>query len=218
MSKTYIIGVAGGSGSGKTTVARNVLEGVGPENVTYIQQDSYYYDLSHLPFDVRNKLNFDHPDAIDNNLLIEHLEKLKRGEPIEKPVYDFKTHTRRIVPEFVSARKVILVEGILILAHEKLRNMMDVKIFVDTASDLRILRRIKRDVLERGRTIESVMEQYLTTIRPMHEQFVAPSKKYADIVILEGGENEVAIDMVITKLKSLISIGTSDLVHPITEK
>ncbi|MFN8673947.1 MAG: uridine kinase [Candidatus Sericytochromatia bacterium] len=204
MGKVYVIGVAGGTGSGKSTIARKVVEVVGPENVSYIQQDSYYFDLHHLPPDVREKLNYDHLDAIDNELLVKHLKQLKVGKSIKKPIYDFKTHTRSDKTEALPARKVILVEGILVLAHEELRNMMDIKIFVDTASDLRLIRRIKRDVIERGRSLEMVIEQYLNTVRVMHEKFVEPCKKNADLIIPEGGHNEVAMDMLITKIRSIL--------------
>ncbi len=219
MGKIYVIGVAGGTGSGKSTIARNVVEVVGPGNVTYIQQDSYYYDLHHLPFEIRSKLNYDHLDAIDNELLIKHLEHLKQGKQIKKPIYDFKTHSRMPQTESTPSRKVILVEGILVLAHEKLREMMDIKIFVDTDSDIRLIRRITRDVVERGRALESVVDQYLTTVRPMHELFVEPCKKYADLIIPEGGHNEVAMDMLITKIKSLAgkSGGTGPLNLPLGE-
>ncbi|MBC7472972.1 MAG: uridine kinase [Candidatus Sericytochromatia bacterium] len=203
MSKIYVIGVAGGTGSGKSTIARNVVEVVGHANVTYIQQDSYYYDMHHLPIEVRSKLNYDHLDAIDNDLLIKHLEQLKHGKSIKKPIYDFKTHSRSPLTEQVPARKVILIEGILVLAHEKLREMMDIKIFVDTDADIRLIRRISRDVTERGRSLESVVDQYMDTVRPMHERFVEPCKKNADLIIPEGGHNEVAMDMLITKIKSL---------------
>lgn len=204
MGKAYVIGVAGGTGSGKSTIARKVVEVVGPENVSYIQQDSYYYDLHHLPPEVRAKLNYDHLDAIDNELLIKHLQSLKMGKSIKKPIYDFKTHTRKDQVEIVPARKVILLEGILVLAHEKIRDMMDVKIFVDTDADIRLIRRLTRDVLERGRSLESVVEQYLDTVRVMHEKFVEPCKKNADLIIPEGGHNEAAMDMLITKIKSII--------------
>lgn len=203
MEKIYVIGVAGGTGSGKSTIARNVVEVVGHANVTYIQQDSYYYDMHHLPFEVRSKLNYDHLDAIDNELLIKHLDQLRHGKSIKKPIYDFKTHSRSQITEHVPAKKVILIEGILVLAHEKLREMMDIKIFVDTDADIRLIRRISRDVSERGRTLESVVDQYIHTVRPMHEKFVEPCKKYADLIIPEGGHNEVAMDMLITKIKSL---------------
>jgi uridine kinase len=212
MGKIYVIGVAGGTGSGKSTIARNVLQVVGPENVTYLQQDSYYYDLHHLPLEVRSKLNYDHLDSIDNDLLIKHLEHLKQGKGIKKPIYDFKTHSRLSQTESVPSRKVILVEGILVLAHEKLREMMDIKIFVDTDADIRLIRRITRDVGERGRSLESVVEQYLNTVRPMHEQFVEPGRRYADLIIPEGGHNEVAMDMLITKVKSLAERSLSSAV------
>ncbi|MEK7434170.1 MAG: uridine kinase [Cyanobacteriota bacterium] len=204
MGKVYVIGVAGGTGSGKSTIARKVVEVVGPENVSYIQQDSYYYDLHHLPTDVRDKLNYDHLDSIDNDLLIKHLNLLKAGKSVKKPIYDFKTHSRSPHTEHLPARKVILVEGILVLAHEKLKDMMDIKIFVDTDADIRLIRRISRDVIERGRPLESVVDQYLTTVRVMHEKFVEPGKKVADLIIPEGGHNEVAMDMLITKIKSIL--------------
>ena len=204
MGKAYVIGVAGGTGSGKSTIARKVVEVVGPENVSYIQQDSYYYDLHHLPPEVRAKLNYDHLDAIDNELLIKHLQSLKQGKSIKKPIYDFKTHTRKDQVEVVPARKVILLEGILVLAHEKIRDMMDIKIFVDTDADIRLIRRLTRDVLERGRSLESVVEQYLDTVRVMHDKFVEPCKKNADLIIPEGGHNEAAMDMLITKIKSIV--------------
>lgn len=214
MNKPYVIGVCGGSGSGKSTIARNVLEVVGPENVAYIQQDSYYYDLHHLPAEVRAKLNYDHLDAIDNDLLIKHIESLKNGKSIKKPIYDFKTHSRLTQTEHVPARKIILLEGILVLAHKSLRHMMDIKIFVETASDIRLIRRITRDVIERGRNLESVVEQYLNTVRPMHEKFVEPCKKHADLIIPEGGHNEVAMDMLITKIKALVD---KPLINPQVE-
>jgi len=203
MKKIYIIGVTGGTGSGKSTIARNVLEVVGPGNVAYIQQDSYYYDLHHLPFEIRNKLNYDHLEAFDNELLIKHLKQLKKGESIQKPIYDFKTHSRKTETEMVPARKIILVEGILVLAHQELRDMMDIKVFVDTDHDIRLIRRLTRDVIERGRTLESVVEQYMSTVRPMHHQFVEPCKRFADIIIPEGGHNEVAMDMLTTKIQTL---------------
>lgn len=204
MKKIYFIGVAGGSGSGKSTVARNVLEAVGPEDVTYIQQDSYYRDLKHLPSDVRMQLNFDHPDAFDQHLFLQHLQALQQGQDIAKPLYDFKSFTR-IGSETVAPRKVILVEGILVLAQEELRNLLDIKIYVDTDADLRIIRRIKRDVIERGRSLEYVIHQYLDTVRPMHQQFIEPNKRFADIVIPEGGNNQVAMDMLITKIQSVLA-------------
>ncbi|PIQ26423.1 uridine kinase [bacterium (Candidatus Blackallbacteria) CG17_big_fil_post_rev_8_21_14_2_50_48_46] len=204
MDNIHFIGVAGGSGSGKSTVARKVLEAVGPEEVSYIQQDSYYKDLSHLPADVRMQLNFDHPEAFDNQLLLEHLNTIRHRESIEKPIYDFKSFTR-VGFERVEPRKVILVEGILVLGYQEIRDMLGIKIFVDTDSDLRIIRRIRRDVLERGRSLEFVLNQYLETVRPMHQQFIEPTKRFADIIIPEGGNNLVAMDMLITKIQALLS-------------
>lgn len=202
MERVNFIGVTGGSGSGKSTVAKHVIETVGPERVTYMQQDSYYKDLGHLPEDVRRKLNFDHPDAFDSELFYEHLCCLKRGESIEQPRYDFKTFTR-IGSHTMQARKVILVEGILVLAEEQLRQMLDIKIFVDTDPDIRIIRRLRRDVLERGRSLEYVLTQYVETVRPMHQQFIEPTRRFADIVIPEG-VNRVAMDMLITKVRALL--------------
>jgi uridine kinase len=204
MDNIHFIGVAGGSGSGKSTVARNVLEAVGAEDVTYIQQDSYYKDLSHLPSDVRMQLNFDHPDAFDNTLFLQHLDAIRRNEPVEKPLYDFKSFAR-IGFEKIEPRKVILVEGILVLGYQEIRDMLGIKIFVDTDSDLRIIRRIRRDVLERGRSLEYVLDQYIGTVRPMHQQFIEPTKRFADIIIPEGGNNLVAMDMLITKIQALLS-------------
>ena len=204
MKHTHFIGVTGGSGSGKSTVARNVLESVGPEDVTYVQQDSYYKDLSHLPTDVRMQLNFDHPEAFDNTLFFQHLQALQQGQTVEKPVYDFKSFTR-VGFETVEPRKVILVEGILVLGWPEIREQLDIKIFVDTDSDLRMIRRIRRDVLERGRSLEFVLKQYLETVRPMHQQFIEPTKRFADIIIPEGGNNLVAMDMLITKIQALLN-------------
>lgn len=203
MKQVHFIGVTGGSGSGKSTVARTVLEKVGPEQVTYIQQDSYYKDLSHLPLEVRAQLNFDHPDAFDNTLFEEHLIALKSGQTVELPLYDFKSYTR-IGSQTIVPRPVILVEGILILAEEAIRKLMNIKIFVDTDPDIRIIRRLRRDVLERGRSLERVLNQYVETVRPMHQQFIEPTRRFADIVIPEGGSNRVAMDMLITKVRALI--------------
>lgn len=203
MKKVNFIGVAGGSSSGKSTVARNVLETVGPERVTYVQQDAYYKDLSHLPLEMRVKLNFDHPDAFDNELLLEHLSLLQAGQSVEQPVYDFKTFTR-MGTKTIHAFTVILVEGILVLSDSRLRDMMDIKIFVDTDPDIRIIRRIQRDVLERGRSLDFVLHQYLETVRPMHQQFIDPTRRFADIVIPEGGSNQVAMDMLITKVHAIL--------------
>ncbi|MEZ0370338.1 MAG: uridine kinase [Candidatus Sericytochromatia bacterium] len=203
MENVHFIGVTGGSGSGKSTVARNVLEKVGPEQVTYIQQDSYYKDLSHLPMDVRSQLNFDHPDAFDNALFAEHLGQLKQGLNVELPLYDFKSYTR-IGSRTIVPRPVILVEGILVLAEEAIRKLLNIKIYVDTDPDIRIIRRLRRDVLERGRGLEHVLNQYVETVRPMHQQYIEPTRRFADIVIPEGGSNKVAMDMLITKVQALL--------------
>lgn len=202
--KPIIIGVAGGTGSGKTTVSVAILERVGREQITYIQHDSYYKDLSPLPLEERHKINFDHPDALDTNLLVEHLKRLQAGSLIEVPIYDFTTHTRKRETRRVEPRAVTLVEGILIFADKALRELMDVKIFVDTDADIRFLRRLQRDITERGRTLESVIRQYLETVRPMHLEFVEPSKRYADIIIPEGGFNVTAIEMIAAKVQSMI--------------
>ena len=200
-----IIGVAGGTGSGKTTVAQEVLVRAGTNKITFIQHDAYYRDLSHLPPAERARQNFDHPDALENTLLIAHLKALKEGRPVEVPVYDFTTHTRTDETVRVEPHRVILLEGILIFADADLRSLMDVKIYVDTDSDIRFIRRLQRDIAERGRTMASVIHQYLGTVRPMHEEFVEPSKRYADVIIPEGGFNEVAMDMVAARIKSLLA-------------
>lgn len=202
--KPITLGVCGGTGSGKTTVARRILERVGAHLVAHLPHDAYYKEAGHLPPDQRARLNFDHPDALDNDLLIEHLKELQAGRAADIPVYDFKTHNRRPEKLRVEPQPVILVEGILIFADKRLRNLMDVKIYVDTDADLRLLRRLQRDIEERGRSISSIIDQYLSTVRPMHLEFVEPSKRYADVIIPEGGFNEVAIDMVASRLRALI--------------
>ncbi|HHE72510.1 MAG TPA: uridine kinase [Chloroflexi bacterium] len=201
---SVIIGVAGGTGSGKTTVARRILERVGAEHIAYIPHDAYYRDLRHLPFEERVRVNFDHPDSLETSLLIEHLKKLRRGEPVEVPIYDFTTHTRTQRTRRVEPAPIILVEGILIFVEPALRELFDVKLFVDTDPDIRFIRRLQRDVRERGRTVDSVIEQYLRTVRPMHLEFVEPSKRHADVIIPEGGFNEVAIEMVAARIRGLL--------------
>jgi len=204
MKRPVIIGVAGGSGSGKTTVVRNVcdrLEGC----VAVIEQDAYYKDQSHLPMEERKKTNYDHPLAFDNDLLISHLQQLLHRKPIEKPVYDYTQHTRSRETVTVQPKDVIILEGILILEDEKLRSLMDIKVFVDTDADIRILRRIERDVKSRGRSLDSVIRQYLETVRPMHQQFVEPSKRYADLIIPEGGYNQVAVDLLVNQIRTILS-------------
>ncbi len=199
-----IIGVAGGTGSGKSTVARAILNRAGTSQISLIQHDAYYKDLGDLPLAQRAIRNFDHPDALDNNLLITHLQDLKTGQSIQMPIYDFTTHTRTGKTQRVEPNRVILLEGILIFADKVLRSLMDVKIFVDTQADIRFIRRLQRDIAERGRTMESVVHQYLATVRPMHEQFVEPSKRYSDIIIPEGGHNEVAMDLIAARIKALL--------------
>ncbi|MCS6817000.1 MAG: uridine kinase [Blastocatellia bacterium] len=203
--RVLIIGICGGTGSGKTTVAQKILEAVGADRVVYLQQDAYYKDLSHLPLEERHRLNFDHPDAIDTDLLLQHIEELRAGRAIEQPIYDFTTHTRRPETRRIEPRPIILVEGILVFENPRLRALMDLKIFVDTADDIRFIRRLLRDISERGRTVESVIRQYLETVRPMHLEFVEPSKRYADIIIPEGGYNIVGIDLIIEKIKAYLS-------------
>ncbi|GAB4559221.1 MAG: uridine kinase [Anaerolineae bacterium] len=204
-ARPITIGVAGGTGSGKTTVAHAILERVGRQRIAYLQHDAYYHDVSHLPPEERARLNYVHPDALDSELLARHIRELQAWQPVEVPIYDFTTHTRRPETRRVSPKPVILVEGILIFAEPIIRELLDIKIYVDTDADLRFIRRLQRDISERGRTMESVIEQYLTTVRPMHLEFVEPSKRYADIIIPEGGFNEVALDMVVARIHSLLS-------------
>lgn len=198
------IGVAGGTGSGKTTVSRLIRERVGMEYIAFVQHDSYYRDASHLPPEERVKINFDHPDSLDTPLLMEDLQMLQAGYPISIPCYDFTTHTRLATTQPVEPRPIILVEGILIFAEPILRSMFDVKIFVDTEGDIRFIRRLRRDLEERERTVHSVIEQWLSTVKPMHEEFVEPSKRYSDIIIPRGGKNQVALDMVVSRIESLL--------------
>ncbi len=199
-----VIGIAGGTGSGKTTVANAILERVGKHIVSYLPHDAYYKDLSSLPSPQRAEINFDHPNSLDTDLMIRHVEHLKAGKEVELPIYDFTNHTRTAKTIHVDACPVILVEGILIFVEPRLRELFDVKLFVDTDPDIRLIRRIERDISERGRTIESVLHQYQRTVRPMHLEFVEPSKRYADIIIPEGGFNEVALDMVIARIELLL--------------
>jgi uridine kinase len=201
-----VIGVAGGTGSGKTTVAQAILTQAGTDQISLIQHDAYYRDLSDLPAAQRAMRNFDHPDALDNDLLIQHLQALKVGQAIEMPVYDFTTHSRTDQTQRLGPNPIILLEGILIFADEALRQLLDVKIYVDTDADIRFIRRLRRDIAERGRTMDSVIRQYLATVRPMHQQFVEPSKRYADIVIPEGGFNQVAIEMIAARISALLDV------------
>lgn len=201
-----IIGICGGTGSGKTTVARRILENVNEDYVVYLPQDSYYRNLGDMPLTLRRHINFDHPDALDNDLFANHLRALRAGEAIEMPVYDYTIHTRKAETKAVTAKPIVIVEGILIFGDARLREAMDVKIFVETADDLRFIRRLKRDITERGRSVDSVINQYLETVRPMHQQFVEPSKRYADVIIPEGGYNEVGIDLITGKIHAQIEI------------
>lgn len=198
-----IIGIAGGTGSGKSTLAQNI-EKEFKNNITMLSHDYYYKNNSHLPFEERKKLNYDHPDAFETDLLIKHLTKLKNGEAIERPSYSFVEHLREKETYKVVPKEVIIIEGILLFENKTLRDMMDIKIFVDADADIRFIRRLLRDVQERGRTLDSVVEQYCTTVKPMHEQFVEPSKKYADIIVPEGGYNQVALNMIVEKVRSII--------------
>lgn len=203
--RPIIIGVTGGSGSGKTSVSRAILNHFPEHSIMMLEHDSYYKDQSHLEFEERLKTNYDHPFAFDTDLLIEHLEVLLNYETIEKPVYDYVHHTRSEETVIQEPRDVIILEGILILEDERLRNMMDIKVYVDTDDDIRIIRRIKRDMEERGRTLDSVIDQYLTVVKPMYHQFIEPTKRYADVVVPEGGENHVAIDLINTKVSSILA-------------
>ena len=200
-----IIGICGGTGSGKTTVANRILQSVSASEVVFLQQDSYYRNLSDLPLDYRHIANFDHPDAIDNDLLVNHIRRLKSGEAIELPLYDFRTHTRMSETRTVQPKPIVIVEGILIYADPRLLEQMDIKVFVDTPDDIRFIRRLRRDVAERGRTVESVIEQDLATVRPMHMQFVEPSQRHADVIIPEGGHNLVSIDLLSGKIRERLA-------------
>ncbi|HLJ42343.1 MAG TPA: uridine kinase [Candidatus Acidoferrales bacterium] len=204
-SSAFVIGICGGTGSGKTTITNRLSRVLADSGVLVLQQDHYYKDLSHLPLEERSQHNFDHPNALDTELFIEHVKKLKDRKSIERPVYDFTQHRRVQETARLESQPAILVEGILIFENDALRNLMDIKIFVDTDADLRFIRRLVRDIRDRGRTLESVVEQYQKTVRPMHLEFVEPSKRYADIIIPEGGHNEVGIDLVLQKVRSLIS-------------
>ncbi len=204
-SSAFVIGICGGTGSGKTTITNRLSRELADSGVLVLQQDHYYKDLSHLSLEERSQRNFDHPNALDTELFIEHVRQLKGGKSIERPVYDFTQHRRVQETARLQSQPAILVEGILIFENEALRNLMDIKIFVDTDADLRFIRRLVRDMRDRGRTLESVVEQYQKTVRPMHLEFVEPSKRYADIIIPEGGHNEVGIDLVLQKVRSLIS-------------
>jgi uridine kinase len=205
MSKSPVtLAVAGGTGSGKTTIANEIVKRVGADRIAYLQHDSYYFDLGRLPLDTRDLPNFDHPDALETDLMIEHLQALKADRAVDVPLYDFTTHSRTSRTRHVEPRPVILVEGLLIFVEARLRELFDVKLFVDTDNDLRFIRRLRRDIAERARSMESVIDQYLSTVRPMHLEFVEPSKRYADVIIPEGGFNTVALDMVVARIEGML--------------
>ena len=204
MEKPILIGITGGTGSGKSTIAEALYSNFSKDRITMIQQDMYYKDQSHLSMEERVKTNYDHPMAFDNDLLVEHLQKLIKGEAIEKPRYDFTIHNRAKDTTTVEPREIIIVEGILILEDERIRDLLDIKVYVDTDADIRILRRLVRDIDERGRTVESVIDQYLKMVRPMHMEFTEPTKRYADIIIPEGGHNYVAIDILMAKIRDIL--------------
>jgi uridine kinase len=200
-----IVGIAGGTGSGKTTVARAIYDRVGPDRIEWISHDSYYRNFEGLNAEERHHINFDHPDSLETELLARHLDVLCKGSAVEVPIYDFTTHSRKADTKRAEPRKVIIVEGILVLGEPELRKRIDIKLFVDTPPDIRFVRRLMRDIKTRGRSVESVIEQYVTTVRPMHEEFVEPSKRHADLIIPEGGENLVAIDAIISRVEHLLS-------------
>jgi uridine kinase len=200
---SFVIGVAGGSGSGKTTVVRRIVDSLGPESVTLLDHDRYYRDRNDLRLEERAALNYDHPDSLETDLLVHHVRELKAGRPVQVPRYDFTRHARLSEQDTFQPRRALIVEGILIFTDPKLRDLMDIKVFVDTDSDTRFIRRLQRDVAERGRTMESVVDQYQNTVKPMHLEFVEPSKRYADVIIPLGGHNTVAVDLLLTMLRSV---------------
>ena len=199
--KPLIIGIAGGTGSGKTTVARKIADALPNSSVAFLDMDGYYRNFAHLPMDERRKINWDHPETFDLELFASHLERLARGESVEKPVYDFATHVRSPRTERITSADVVVVDGILLFADERIRALFDVKVFVDADPDIRLVRRIQRDMSERDRPLEEILQQYLTTVRPMHQQFVEPGKRYADIIVPRGGQNAVAIEMILTTIQ-----------------
>ena len=200
-----IIGICGGTGSGKTTIARAIVGAIGAERVILVEQDSYYRNLADMPLDERHQANFDHPDSIDSDLLFNHLRRLKNGDAIEMPVYDFKTHTRNNETAHIEPKQVVIVEGILIFAEPRIAGLLDVKVFVDTPDDIRFIRRLKRDINERGRTMESVIAQYYRTVRPMHHEFVEPSKRIADVIIPEGGQIDIGIEFLCSLVREKLA-------------
>jgi len=204
MKKPIFIGISGGSGSGKTTIVNRIYSEVPEKCISIIEHDAYYKDQSHLTYDERCKTNYDHPFAFDTDLFVEHIQDLKNGQIIEKPIYDYEIHNRKKEKIIVEPKEIIIVEGLLVFYEERIRDLLDIKIFVDTDADIRIMRRIMRDMKDRGRSLDSIIAQYVNTVRPAHEQFIEPSKKYADIIVTEGGNNLVAVDLMVTKIKSLL--------------
>jgi len=205
MATSVLIGIAGGTGSGKTTIAKRIIEQIGSDNVVIIPQDAYYRDRGNLPLEEREKINYDHPSSFDINLLIKHLRQLKAGQDVPKLSYDYVDHVRQVLPGKVPSRPVTILEGIMVLEDESLRRLLDIKLYVDTDPDVRLIRRLRRDIMERGRNFENVIEQYLGSVRPMHLEFVEPSRRHADVIIPEGGHNKVAIDMVVAKIQTLLA-------------
>ncbi|MGB0650546.1 MAG: uridine kinase [Rhodothermales bacterium] len=203
MTRPVIIGLAGGSGSGKSTILRRFLDELGPEHVSVLEHDAYYKDLGGIPFEDRLRVNYDHPDSLETPLLVSHIEQLLAGQAVNKPVYDFANHTRAGETQRIEPTPIIIVEGILVLAEPELTKQMDIRLFVDTDDDIRLIRRIRRDMVERGRSLESILEQYESTVRPMHIEFVEPSKRQADVIIPRGGHNAVAFDLVLARIRYL---------------
>lgn len=203
------IGICGGTGSGKTTIARKLVGAVGAENVVLVEQDSYYRNLADMPLDERHRANFDHPDAIDSDMLVNHLLRLKQGLVVEMPLYDFKTHTRSDRIEIIEPKQVVIVEGILIFAEPRVLDLLDVRVFVDTPDDIRFIRRLRRDIAERGRTTESVIEQYFASVRPMHFEFVEPSKRHADVIIPEGSQTGVTVELLCGLVRERLAAQTA---------
>ena len=204
MNKPIFIGISGGSGSGKTTIVNRIYSEVPEKSISIIEHDAYYKDQSNITFDERCKTNYDHPFAFDTDLFVEHIQSLKSGQIIEKPIYDYEIHNRKEDKIIIEPKEIIIVEGLLVFYEERIRELLDIKIFVDTDADIRIMRRIMRDMKDRGRSLDSIIAQYINTVRPAHEQFIEPSKKYADIIVTEGGNNLVAVDLMVTKIKSLL--------------
>jgi uridine kinase len=208
--KPLLIGIAGGTGSGKSTVARKIAEGLPADSVGVVDHDSYYRDHAELDADARAHLNYDHPDSLDNDLLVAHLQELRAGRAVDVPIYDFKTHSRLRERRHLEPTRILIVEGILVFVEERVRQLLDVKVFVDTDADIRVFRRIRRDLEQRGRTFQAIREQYYKTVRPMHLQFVEPSKRWADVIVPEGGENHIAVDLILGKLRHVLD-GKSSL-------